>query len=280
MDNFSGKRVLVTGAAGGIGLETARAFAREGARLMLLDIDGDSLVEARLEVKAVASLEHEPLALAVDLTDDEALEAAYAHLLECHGGVDVLVNNAGVCCGGLHENIRAGQLKQLLLVNLYAPLRLCQLVIPGMRERGSGHIVNLYSSSASLATPGFTAYAASKGGLATATRILRRELAGSGVELTLLCPGSVLTPMTENMVDAGKGPGALPQHDPQVPAAAIVEAVRKRRRFVMVSQSPLMQNLVVFLDRLWPSLLDRYWIKQADADYYAGAANAGNPGVR
>ena len=279
MDDFTGKLVLVTGAAGGIGLETARAFARAGARLAMVDLDGDRLIEARELVRTDAENGSEPLALAVDITDDEALVAAFEHLQEELGDVSVLVNNAGICIGGRLEAAESSQVRQLLSVNLYAPLRLCQLVIPGMRRLGSGHIVNLYSSSASLATPGFAAYASSKSGLATATRILRRELSGSGIDLTLLCPGSILTPMTEAMVASGKGPGGLHQGKPEVPALAIVKAVRKRQRTVMVSPSPLLQHMVVLLDKLWPSLLDNYWIGKADANYYAGANQSGNPRV-
>jgi len=258
MKDLNAKTVLVTGAASGIGRATACAFASRGARLVLMDIDGDRLIEARQQVQSVSSLPREPLALAVDLTEEEALLESFRYLQEQGERVDVLVNNAGLCMGGPMESANAGRMEQLLRLNLYVPLRLSQLVIPGMRSSGAGHIVNLYSSSATLATPGFAAYAASKAGLACATRILRRELAGSGVGLTLLCPGSVLTGMSEAMVATGKGPGALPQSAPEVPAAAIVDAVVRGRRFVMVSHSPIMQRLTVLLDKLFPSLLDNY----------------------
>jgi short-subunit dehydrogenase len=275
MKDLRKKLVLVTGSAGGIGLATACAFAAQGARLALMDVDGDRLIEAREQVRAASHSGEQPLALAVDLCDEEALLESVEYLQDQIGPVDVLVNNAGVCQGGPLISADPRQMEQLLKLNLYVPLRLSQLVVAGMQASGAGHIVNLYSSSATLATPGFSAYAASKAGLACATRILRRELSGSGIGLTLLCPGSVLTPMSEAMVATGKGPGALPQSNPEVPAAAIVDAVLRDRRLVMVSHSPLMQRLVVLLDKLFPALLDNYWIRQADADYYGAVARIG-----
>ncbi len=275
MKELRDKLVLVTGAAGGIGLATAEAFAREGCRLALMDIDGDRLIDARERVKTASLNVLEPLALAVDLTDADALAAAFEHLCDARGNVDILVNNAGVCAGGRFHDLPAQHIDPVINTNLVAPLQLCHRVIPPMLAQGSGHIVNIYSSSASLAVPGFVTYAASKGGLATATRILRRELSGSGIDLTLLCPGSIHTPMSDAMIATGKGPGAMPQSRPEVPAAAVVEAVKFNKRLVMVSQSPLMQRITVLLDKIFPALLDNYWVGQADTDYYFAASTIG-----
>ncbi len=275
MQDLANKLVLVTGAAGGIGLATALAFAREGARLALLDRDGDRLMRARQQVHEASHDGVVPLAAAVDITDESSVFDAHAYLTAEMGQVDVLVNNAGVCVGGEFLQSDPLHIERVILTNLVAPLRLCRMVLPSMVARGSGHIVNLHSSSASLAVPGFLSYASSKGGLATASRIMRRELADTGVNVTLLCPGSVRTPMSEPMIATGKGPGAMPQFDPAIPAAAVVDAVQQGRDVVMVSRNRFMQHLVVWLDRMMPSLLDKYWLAQADKDYFEAASAIG-----
>jgi short-subunit dehydrogenase len=107
------------------------------------------------------------------------------------------------------------------------------------------------------------------------TRVLRRELEGTGIHLTLFCPGSTATAMTRASLDFGKGTAQQPHHGPEIPAAAMVDAVRQRKKLVRVSAKPKMQAIATWLDKLFPSLMDAYWHKHADPDHYESAARSG-----
>lgn len=271
---LAGRRVLLTGASGGIGAATAQLLAAAGARLALLDRD-----EAALQSLA-AGLPDAPahLALALDLRDDAALDAAVHEVLARFGSVDVLINNAGVLVGGHAEQASAARVRELLDCNLYVPIRLCQLLVPAMRARGTGHVVNMVSAAALLAVPGFAIYGASKAGLYAFSRVLRRELAASGVRVTTLCPGATRSPMTRAMDAAGGAPGAEAQHDAQLPARALLQALLTPRDEVFVTRRPRGQALVLLLERICPRLLDRMWARRCDAEHYRIAACGGRGG--
>ncbi len=263
--SLTAKVVIITGAAAGIGRAAARLFAAEGCRLALVDLHGEGLQQLLAEF-GDGSADH--LAITADVSDDTMLEALVAQVQEHYGRIDVLVNNAGLVIGGRFQDADPARLRKLVDVNLYAPLRLSQLVIPLMMAQGSGHILNVFSSSALLSIPGFAAYGATKAGLFAFARTLRRELDGTGIHITALCPGSTTTAMTEGMIASGKGLGQRPHHPPEVPARAMVDAVRYRRQVVVVSDQPGAQAIASFLDRLFPRLMNKFWIKLADEDYY------------
>jgi short-subunit dehydrogenase len=196
--------------------------------------------------------------------------------LEHWSGIDVLVNNAGLLMGGPFHEGDTARMRELIEVNLYAPLQLTRLVLPHMIERGSGHLVNVISSSAPLGVPGFAVYAATKSGLIAFTRVLRRELVGTDIRLTTFCPGSTTSGMTRAMLDLGKGPAEQPHHPPEVPATALVDAVERGREHVAVSNRPRTLALVAFLDRLFPRMMDRYWERQVlEGDWLEGARRGG-----
>ncbi|MBT4520828.1 MAG: SDR family oxidoreductase [Halieaceae bacterium] len=263
--SLAGNIVVITGAATGIGRATARLFAREECQLVLVDIQEEALNKLAAQLDEDGT---ENLTIVGDITDDSMLEKLLAQVQDRFGQIDVLVNNAGLVIGGRFQDADPARLRKLVETNLYAPLRLSQLVIPMMIARSSGHIVNVFSSSALLSVPGFAAYGATKAGLYAFVRTLRRELNGSGIHITALCPGSTATAMTQDMIASGKGLGRRPHHAPDIPAKAIVDAVRYRRQNVVVSGQPLAQAVTSFLDRLCPRLMDKFWLKQADDDYY------------
>ena len=272
------KSVIITGAASGIGRAAAEAFCRAGARVAMVDIQQEALRAARSEIIArnPARDDGAPIALPADVSHSDDLERVVEAAESAFGAIDILINNAGLAMGGRFQEGDPERMHALLEVNLYAPLRLCQLVLPHMLQRGSGHILNVISSSASLGVPGYAAYAATKSGLMGFTRVLRRELAGTGIRLTLLCPGSTATPMTRAMLDFGRGTAAQPHHGPEVPAAAMLGAIRAGRETVVVSSRPAAQAAVSWLDRVFPKMMNRYWAGQiADEDYFECAARAG-----
>jgi NADP-dependent 3-hydroxy acid dehydrogenase YdfG len=177
------RTALVTGASKGIGAAIAAALVNEGLTVHALARDLSALesLAARLGPRLKP--------LAADVRDHEAI----ARQLE-GVPVDVLVNNAGglATVRPLHEQ-SAEETAEVVSLNLTAPLQMIRLVLPGMIERGRGHIFNLTSTAAGAVFPGTTTYGAAKAGLSQAGRILRYDLAGTGIRLTEIAPGRVET---------------------------------------------------------------------------------------
>jgi NAD(P)-dependent dehydrogenase (short-subunit alcohol dehydrogenase family) len=182
MGRVRGRRIAITGAASGIGLCTARLFAREGAALLLLDRNGGRL--------AAVSTETGGHAVEVDITDEEAVAAAVAQGADALGGLDGIVNAAGIMMRGAVEEFPAA----VNLTGTYIVVRCC---LPWLRKATGATIVNIGSAQGLLPNaPGFTAYAASKGGVVNLSRALAAELAPD-IRVNCLCPGMVDTSMAD-----------------------------------------------------------------------------------
>lgn len=186
---FEGQRVLVTGASSGIGAATALAFAREGAVVGLAARRMD-----RLEESLAACREHSPDSRMwrLDLADLDALGDFAAGVEKDFGGVDVLVNNAGIPKRRRALRMTAADLREVMTVNYEAPVLLTAALAPGMVERGHGHIVNVSSMGVHMFAYGAGAYAASKAALELWTESLYFELAGAKVAAHLFVPGTTL----------------------------------------------------------------------------------------
>lgn len=183
-------RVVITGASRGIGEALAVEFADAGSALTLI-----ARTAADLEEVAKRS---GGLALAGDLTDAGFRSDAVA-AIEDDGAIDVWINNAGYATHGPFVDSERQDITAVLDVNLHAPIQLCRLVLPGMLERGAGHIVNVSSMAMAVNTPLFATYGASKSGLSAFSESLRLELGGSGVGLTLVEIGETDTAMLQKL---------------------------------------------------------------------------------
>jgi uncharacterized protein len=272
--SLHGKVVLVTGAASGIGLHAVKGFLSEGAKVVMVDIDDERLqreVQSAWQVSGRDRL----LALCCDVSDDDALNNLMPQIIGHWGRVDVLVNNAGLCVGGPFDQQDAARLRRMVDVNLYAPLRLTQLLLPYMEKQGGGHILNVYSSSATLAVPGYAGYEATKAGVFVFTRALRREYKNRNISFTAFCPGATATAMTSRVIQSNNKCALARYHGPEKPAAALVAAVKRRTPNVVVSDRPVVQSVMSFVDRVFPGALDSMWARMADKAFYDAAAQAG-----
>jgi NAD(P)-dependent dehydrogenase (short-subunit alcohol dehydrogenase family) len=208
---------LITGASKGLGREIARAYARTGLRLVLTARGRAALEEAANELRGLTDI----LAVAGDVADAAHVERLVKLALARYGHIDVLVNNASELGAGLLEleKLPPEELESILRTNLVAPLRLIQLVLPNMRQRGSGLIVNVSSDAAVEAYPTWGGYGASKAALEHLSRVLAAEVEGSGVRVAVVDPGDMNTEMhraAEPGVDLTHLPG------PEVAAPAFV----------------------------------------------------------
>jgi short-subunit dehydrogenase len=177
--NVAGKRVLLTGATGGLGHAIARRLAAAGAHVVLSGRRGDVLVDLASEIGGEVA--------PADLSDP----AAVRDLAAAHGDVDILVANAGVPASGRLETYSEDQIERALLVNLHAPILLAHALTPQMVARGSGHVVFMSSLAGKTATAGSSLYNATKFGLRGFAGALRAELHGSGVGVSSIFPGFI-----------------------------------------------------------------------------------------
>jgi NAD(P)-dependent dehydrogenase (short-subunit alcohol dehydrogenase family) len=187
MGRLDGKVCVITGAAGGIGGESARLFADEGATVVGVDLSDDSPGD---------------LALAVDVTDEAAVIEMYARVAKEYGGIDVLFNNAGISpnddASVLDTSLEAWQRVQD--VNLKSVFLCCKHGIPHLLERGRGSVINTASFVAEMgAATSQISYTASKGGVLALSRELGVEFARRGVRVNALCPGPVNTPLLQKL---------------------------------------------------------------------------------
>jgi NAD(P)-dependent dehydrogenase (short-subunit alcohol dehydrogenase family) len=202
MAEFSGKVAIVSGGARGIGRAAARKLAGEGASVVICS-DREEQVE-----ETVAALREEGLevrGVRADVTSSADMKKLMDHASETYGGVDVLVNSAGVQRYGTVVETEEEVWDEVLDVNLKGIYLASRYAIPEMRKRGGGAIVNLSSVQAFASQTGVAAYTASKGGINALTRAMALDHAGDNIRVNAVCPASVDTPMLRWSADLFKG---------------------------------------------------------------------------
>jgi NAD(P)-dependent dehydrogenase (short-subunit alcohol dehydrogenase family) len=193
MGSFDGKVALVTGAALGVGAAIAAALAEEGASVGLIDIDPKALDETVATINAAGG--GQARAFAGDVRDGDNSRDAIAALVEEFGGLDTLINNAGVVRYGYLPTFSEEDWDYVFDINIKAMYRTAKHAIPEMRKRGGGAIINLASVQAYYSHKGAVAYSASKGSVVAFSRALALDHARQGIRVCAIAPGSVRTPM-------------------------------------------------------------------------------------
>ena len=224
--DISGRTALVTGASAGIGREIARILAREAGVMILVARRADRLSELAAELSG-AHPSLRVLVRAVDLLDRAATGAMLDALEKDGVAVDVLVNNAGFGTYGLFEKHEWTKTEQMLELNVVSATYLLHRLVPPMVGRGFGAILNVGSTAGMFPSPAFAAYSASKAYLNLLSEALHAELVGTGVSVTVLCPGPVPTEFQEVAGSKGRNPMPKAFHiDPAQCAAEAVHALK------------------------------------------------------
>ena len=190
--DLTGRTAVITGGAQGIGLSVAERLAASGARVALWDVNRDELSQAARALNAHSEL--------VDQTDWEAVERAASDTLREFGKIDILVNNAGIAGSvGPTWDYDVVEWKRIVDVNLNGPFYCCKAILPMMRERGYGRVVNVASIAGKEGNPGAAAYSASKAGVIALTKSLGKELAAVDIAVNCVTPAAARTKLLEQV---------------------------------------------------------------------------------
>jgi dehydrogenase/reductase SDR family member 7B len=231
-----GKTAWITGASSGIGAALAKAWLGDGGACILSGRN----VEALQAV--AASAQDRCLVLPFDTTDHAAIPGAVEQAIAFRGAVDVLVNNAGISQRSLAIDTDLSAYQRIIDVDLLAPIALTQALLPHFAERGSGQLVMISSVAGKAGVPLRTAYCAAKHGLIGYADALRAEMAGQGVKILVVAPGSVRTNVSKNALNAdgsvrGISDKAIDEGiDPDVCARTIWDAVAHGKREIVIAE--------------------------------------------
>jgi short-subunit dehydrogenase len=276
MEGGEGRVVLITGASSGIGAATARLLARQGMRVVLTARRQDRLEALAREIEREGGA---ALAIPADLSDPSAREALVDQVEARWGPVEVLINNAGFGYYATVEDTPWEVVRRMFEVNILAMIHLTRRVVPGMRQLGRGHIVNVASVAGYISAPPLTVYSATKFAVLGFSEGLRRELKPHGIHVTVISPGPVRTEFGRVAsgleVDPVEVPGGLA---PEAVARAIARALRRPVPEIVI---PARYIPAIWINRSLPRLVDwgaarmgRAWLRYIEEARRSGSRSA------
>ena len=276
MKDLWNANAIVTGASRGLGTHIARALASSGVNVAVTARSAQQLEAVRTDL---VSLGVKAVAIRADVTvaaDRQGLvDRATAEL----GPIDILVNNAGTELASCYTDLDPAQIEAMVNLNLTAPLLLIRAVLPGMLDRGKGHIVNLSSGAGKVVEPFDAVYSATKFGLIGATHALRAEYLGSPVGFSVVCPGFVRQDgiYARYEVQGLRVPSLVGTTTPQKVASSVLKAIREDRAEIIVSSQPVRPTAV--LQAAAPQVIPRLLKRVGLTSMAARAAEMRRTGV-
>jgi short-subunit dehydrogenase len=250
--DLGGARIIVTGASSGIGWALAEQLGREKSRLVLASRNGDKLDEL---ARALTEQKCEALVVPTDVTDPGQRARLIESTITRLGGLDILINNAGLGAMGFFSDADENRLRRIFEVNFFACTELTRLALPHLRQGKNPMVVNVSSILGRRAIPGCTEYCASKFALAGWSEGLRAELSQQGIHVLLVCPGRIQTNFQQNLIEdkIRFGWQNHGQMSAERCAQLILRAMRGRKNELTTTAQG---KFLVWLNRLSPRLLD------------------------
>ncbi|WP_126455917.1 SDR family oxidoreductase [Sulfuriflexus mobilis] len=238
--SFNNKHIAITGGAGGIGSLLCQAFAEQGARVTVIDRVENINLGERVSL------------LQADLSSMDGIQKVCKALADQQ--VDVLVNLAGLQYFGLFENQSPEQVLLHYMVNLLAPVMLTQAVLPAMKARGNGHIVNIGSTFGSINFAHFVTYSSSKAGMKGFSEALRREVANEGIQVTYVAPRAVKTALNDEKVMQLARATNMNMDSPEYVVGRIMQAISAQKKEAYIG---FPECLFVRINALLPRIVDK-----------------------
>ena len=269
MRDISGRTALLTGASGGIGTHIAEGLGRAGVRVALSGRRAEALEQLAARVRGVGG---DAAVVRADLADLGAADRLVAEVEAVVGPLDILINNAGVEMPAAYTDLTLDEIERYVNVNLTAAMVLARRAVPGMVERGRGHVVTVASIAGKGPIPFDAPYAATKAGLIGLMRSLRVEHAGTGVGFSVVCPGFVDGDgMYGRMVAQGfRSPAVLGSSPPRKVVDAVINAITHDRAETIVNPTPL--RPLFALEEIVPGLGGRIVTAIGTRQMFAGLA--------
>lgn len=247
MQNLQGQVAVITGGARGIGLATAKALAASGAKVALGDIDASM---AQAEAQKLGGYGGK-----LDVRSRESFAAFLEEAAKALGPIGILINNAGIMPAGAFHLMDPALDDAQIDINFRGVVHGCRAVLPGMLERGGGHIVNVASLAGRFALPALATYCGTKHAVVGLTESLASEYRGSGIKFSMIMPAKVRTELASGTEKADKG---LPAADPEEVAEIIVATLLKPKLFVAVPQyMETMTGIFRLLPESWSNSIRR-----------------------
>ena len=255
MNPFSGKTAIITGGASGIGRAVAERLVRQGATVVLADINGEQAKTVAREMTGKGSAS----GAALDVADAAAVQALVDRVAAEHGRLDYIFNNAGIALAGEARDMELADWNRILNVNLHGVVHGVQAAYPLMVRQGFGHIVNTASIAGLVPFPLSVAYSTTKHAVVGLSTSLRAEGAGLGVKVSAVCPGFIETPLVDSIkilkMDKKAATGQLPfkLHPVGKAAEEILKGVARNEAIIVITPQA---KLMWYFHRLSPELFD------------------------